>query len=127
MQRVLSSLLSYRGSIGRVEFMMLETARFIALGLCYGLYRLDLIVLTALLLPAAIWPGVVGTIKRFRDLGHDPIWILPVLMYLSAGFALGYVLKMHVVGLVTLGIYLTYVLGFKGRTQQDNMGDEHVQ
>ncbi len=57
---------------------------------CYGLYRQGWIVLAAVLVPAAVWPGVVATIKRLRDLGHDPGVILPILMYLSAGFAAGY-------------------------------------
>lgn len=63
----------------------------------------------ATLLPVAIWPGVVATIKRFRDLGHDPLLILPVLVYLSAGFAVGYRYDMPILSGLVLASYLLYI------------------
>jgi len=101
--------------MGRLDFLIAELIRGALLGVCYGFYTMGWIVPAATLLPAALWPGIVGTIKRFRDLGHAPIWILPVLVYLSFGFSLGYVLKQPVIALALLGIYLTYVLCFKGK------------
>lgn len=115
MAKMVDSLLGYSGRIGRLEFLVLELVRGALLTLCYGLFRLDLVIIAALLTPAALWPGIVGTIKRFRDLGHDPVWILPILMYLSAGFAAGTVFKQPAIGLITLGLYLVYVLGFPGK------------
>lgn len=107
-------LFSHRGRIGRVAFLQVEIVRAVGLAVCWALYLRGHVVLAASLTPAAVWPGVVGTIKRFRDLGHDPILILPVLMYLSAGLAAAWVKGNPAVGAVTLGIYLAYVLGTPG-------------
>lgn len=101
-------LLSAEGRIGRLEFLAAEAVRFAGLALCWWLYSAGWPVAAAGLAPAAVWPGVVGTIKRFRDLGHDPVLILPVLMYLSASFAAG-------VGGPALAVYLAYVVGWPGR------------
>lgn len=116
-------LFDYRGKSGRMSFLIAEVVRLIALAACYGLYRTNWIVPAAILAPAALWPGIVGTIKRFRDLGHDPLLILPVLMYLAGGFASGIALGVPYIGLATLGIYLIYVLGAPGT--QTNRGNQH--
>ena len=108
-------LFGYQGEIGRLEFLFAELVRGIGLGLCFLLYQRGWIVLAAIFAPVAIWPGIVATIKRFRDLGHDPFLILPVLMYLSGGFALGYKYDSPEIGLFLLTIYLAYVCGFKGQ------------
>lgn len=110
MGRWTALLLSGHGRIGRLEFLFTELVRGVGLGLCHGLHEAGFIVLAAALVPAALWPGIVGTIKRFRDLGHDPVLILPVLMYLSAGFAAG-----AATGVAALAVYLAYVLGVPGR------------
>lgn len=107
-------LFGYRGTIGRREFLFAELVRGGGLGACFLLYQHGWIVIAAILAPVAIWPGIVATIKRFRDLGHDPLLILPVLMYLSGGFAIGYKFKAPEIGLFLLTIYLIYVCGFKG-------------
>lgn len=107
-----------RGRFGRLQFALVEALRGVLVALCYGIYALDhevATVIAATLLWGAIWPGVVGTIKRFRDLNLDLICILPVLMYLSAGFAVGYVTDTPAVGLVTLSLYLVVVLGVPSR------------
>lgn len=114
MKKVMVWLFGHEGRMNRLEFFLVEMIRGAAVGGCYLLYKYDLLVLAAFLLPVALWPGIVGTIKRFRDIGHDPIWILPVLMYLSVGFAAGYVWKQPAIGLVALGLYLVYALGRKG-------------
>jgi hypothetical protein len=111
-------LLDYRGEIGRLEFLFVELARGVGLAVCYVLYHQGWLVVAATLLPVAIWFGVVATIKRFRDLGHDPILILPVLMYLCAGFAVGYRYDVLEIGVITLGVYLLYVGGVKGRAER---------
>jgi uncharacterized membrane protein YhaH (DUF805 family) len=111
---VLRLLFDYRGEIGRFEFLLAELVRGAGLGVCYGLYVIGWIIPAAALAPIAIWPGVVATIKRFRDLGHDPVLILPVLMYLSAGFAASYRYGRPVIGAIVLGLYLIYVAGVKG-------------
>ena len=108
-------LFDYRGEIGRLEFLLAELGRTVGLLVCYGIYLHGWFVLAALLVPAAVWPGVVATIKRLRDLGHDPGLILPILMYLSAGFAAGHQYDRPAMGALTLGSYLAYVAGVKGR------------
>lgn len=115
-------LLSYRGEIGRRDFMLAELVRGVGVVVCYGLYREGWFVIAATLLPVAVWPGVVATIKRFRDLGHDPVLILPVLMYLSAGFAVGYRYDTPVISGITLGVYLLYIGGIDG--QSDAFGSD---
>ncbi len=118
MKGIARALLDHRGGIGRAQFLLVEMVRAVGLLLCYALYRADYIVVAAVLVPAAVWPGIVGTIKRFRDLGHDPLLILPVLMFLAGGFTGGHVLGQQGIGLITLSIYLTYVLGFPGRRNE---------
>ena len=102
-------LFSYRGAIGRREFVLAELMRGIGLIGCYALYQEGWVVAAATLMPVAIWPGVVATIKRFRDLGHDPLLILPVLVYLSAGFAVGYRYDMPILIGLVLASYLLYI------------------
>ena len=108
-------LFDHQGEIGRFEFLLAELARGAGLLVCYGLYLHGWIVPAAVLVPVAVWPGIVATIKRLRDLGHDPGLILPVLMYLSAGFAAGYQYDLPAMGALTLGSYLAYVAGVRGR------------
>lgn len=98
-----------RPAIGRRDFVLAEFARGVGLIVCSGLYREGWVVVAATLVPVAVWPGVFATIKRFRDLGHDPLLILPVLMYSSAGFAVGYQFNTPVVSGMALGVYLLYV------------------
>lgn len=107
-------LFGHQGEIGRREFLFAELVRGTGIGICFLLFQRGWIVLAAILAPVAIWPGIVATIKRFRDLGHDPFLILPVLMYLSGGFVLGYKYDSPEIGLSLLTIYLAYVCGFKG-------------
>jgi hypothetical protein len=107
-------LFSHRGRIGRLAFLELELVRAVGLTGCWALYRSGHLVLAAGLTPAAAWPGIVGTIKRFRDLGHDPILILPVLMYLSAGLAQAWAKGSVALGAVTLAVYLAYILATPG-------------
>jgi uncharacterized membrane protein YhaH (DUF805 family) len=114
---VVRLLFDYRGEIGRFEFFLAELVRGAGLVVCYILYQQGWFVIAATLAPVAIWPGVVATIKRFRNLGHDPVLILPVLMYLSAGFAVGYRYDNPAIGMITLGIYLVYVSGVEGRAE----------
>lgn len=111
-------LFDYRGEIGRLEFLLAELTRGVGLLVCYGLFHHGWIVPAAVLVPAAVWPGVVATIKRLRDLGHDPGLVLPVLMYLSAGFAAGYQYDRPAVGALALGSYLAYVAGVKGQQME---------
>lgn len=110
-------LFDYRGATGRRGFFLGELARGAGLAACYVLYQEGWFVIAAALVPVAIWPGVVVTIKRFRDLGHDPVLILPVLVYLSTGFAMGYRYDVPAIGVVALGIYLMYVGGVDGRPE----------
>ena len=111
-------LFGHQGEIGRLEFFLVELARGAGLAACYVLYLQGWFVIAATFVPIAIWPGVVATIKRFRDLGHDPILILPVLVYLSAGFAVGYRCETPIISVIALGIYLAYIGGVKGRSDE---------
>lgn len=104
----------YQGKIGHMEFLFAELVRGARLGVCLLLYQLDWIVLAAIGAPLSIWPGIVATIKPFRDLGHDPLLILPVLMLLSGGFALGYKYGNILISVSILAVYLAYVSGVKG-------------
>lgn len=114
---VIRLLFDHRGEIGRREFLLAELVRGAGLAVCYVLYQQGWFVIAVTLAPVAIWPGVVATIKRFRDLGHDPVLILPVLIYLSAGFAMGYRYNIPVIGVIALGIYLVYISGVEGRSE----------
>ncbi len=117
--RLFAALVSPHGRCGRAEFLFVELVRAALLGLCYALFQAGWPLAAAVLIWPALWPGIVGTIKRFRDLGHDPVWILPVLTYLTVGFAAGWVYRQPALGLITLGIYLAYVLGAGGVAQRD--------
>jgi uncharacterized membrane protein YhaH (DUF805 family) len=116
LEPVVRLLFSYRGAIGRRDFVLAELARGAGLVVCYTLYREGWFVVAATLVPVAVWPGVVATIKRFRDLGHDPVLILPALMYLSAGVAVGYRYEVPEISWIALGVYLLYVSGVEGQS-----------
>ena len=121
MNMVFTFMFDHRGRFGRLQFALVEGLRGAMLVGCYGLYSVGhdvTTVLAATLVWPSLWTGIVGTIKRFRDLNLDLIFILPVLMYLSAGFAAGYVLDAPAVGFVTLGSYLVVALGVPGKAHE---------
>ncbi|MEL6181562.1 MAG: hypothetical protein AAFS10_21570, partial [Myxococcota bacterium] len=104
-------------------FMLVEILRGVMLAICYGIYTLDheiATVVAATLVWPSLWTGIVGTIKRFRDLNVELIYIMPVLMVLSAGFAVAYVTSTPTIGLLILSLYLALVLGVPSRHPQES-------
>lgn len=91
-------LVSPRGRMGRSAFLAVEVIRAGLLVVSYRFLTAGWPIAAAALLWPALWPGIVGTIKRFRDLGHDPVWILPVLVTLSTAFAASYVYERPAIG-----------------------------
>lgn len=108
-KRFLVDLISARGKFGRLQFMLGETYRIALLAACYGLYLLGLKALAVILLPFALWVGIVATIKRFNDLGLDPAYILLSLVAIAAGCGIAWQTMQWPWVFLGLGPYLLWV------------------
>ena len=109
MDKIFNNLISYKGNFGRIAFILHESYRGIAVLFCFLLFKIGLKWLAILLLPAAIWIGVVATIKRFNDLKIDLRYILVVLMVIAAGIGLAVQFTYWPLALTGLIPYLLYV------------------
>lgn len=120
-RRFFLNLISPAGKFGRVQFIMSELYRFMLLALCYLLYYFHLYVLCAALIPFSVWVGIVGTIKRFKDVGLNSSYILFSLTLISTGFGLAWQTQYWIYSLSGLGPYLLWISLTPGKRDMENI------